>query len=387
MARLAGLELEQRVADWDGSPFTADSESHVSVWRKPPCGRPLSRRVRRPRSGARPAGRGPGGGSVGRSARWRGCSRTVVVPGRRAQLDGVPLIRRPRRTCPPPGRLLGVVAALAETLTVVPAGRPAGGSGPDVVGVPDGRVAPRCPAPQVARHQDLAKPAREHARHGSRREQVPGPGMGVEAAQPHLGVGVPDEVAGPAGRHGAVVANRAPARRPRPAASGRSSPWTETDCTAGGREEPRHLHRHPRALRGPPRGLTVGVGQVVGRSCADLAAPAAPSAATRVSSSPAGTSRHRRLEPRQPPASAPPGRPRPARRGTAPSGSSCRARAGRSPCARFGASRAVGDGVRVEPVGDPRASATSILSLIACKASRTRSCQLQSIASRCPLAR
>lgn len=35
MAQLAGLELEQRVAGWDGSPFTADSESHVSVWRKP----------------------------------------------------------------------------------------------------------------------------------------------------------------------------------------------------------------------------------------------------------------------------------------------------------------------------------------------------------------
>ena len=35
MARLAGLELEQRVADWNGSPFTSDSESHVSVWRKP----------------------------------------------------------------------------------------------------------------------------------------------------------------------------------------------------------------------------------------------------------------------------------------------------------------------------------------------------------------
>ncbi len=34
MAQLAGLELEQRIADWDGSPFTADSESHVSVWRK-----------------------------------------------------------------------------------------------------------------------------------------------------------------------------------------------------------------------------------------------------------------------------------------------------------------------------------------------------------------
>jgi SAM-dependent methyltransferase len=35
MARLAGLELEQRVADWNESPFTSDSESHVSVWRKP----------------------------------------------------------------------------------------------------------------------------------------------------------------------------------------------------------------------------------------------------------------------------------------------------------------------------------------------------------------
>jgi SAM-dependent methyltransferase len=35
MARLAGLTLEQRVADWHGAPFTSDSESHVSVWRKP----------------------------------------------------------------------------------------------------------------------------------------------------------------------------------------------------------------------------------------------------------------------------------------------------------------------------------------------------------------
>ncbi|MGW5421675.1 class I SAM-dependent DNA methyltransferase [Streptomyces sp. NPDC003943] len=35
MARIAGLELERRVADWDGSPFTQDSTKHVSVWRKP----------------------------------------------------------------------------------------------------------------------------------------------------------------------------------------------------------------------------------------------------------------------------------------------------------------------------------------------------------------
>lgn len=34
MAQLAGMELEERLADWDGTPFTSDSESHVSVWRK-----------------------------------------------------------------------------------------------------------------------------------------------------------------------------------------------------------------------------------------------------------------------------------------------------------------------------------------------------------------
>jgi SAM-dependent methyltransferase len=35
MARIAGLERERRVADWDGTPFTQDSTKHVSVWRKP----------------------------------------------------------------------------------------------------------------------------------------------------------------------------------------------------------------------------------------------------------------------------------------------------------------------------------------------------------------
>jgi SAM-dependent methyltransferase len=35
MARLAGLELEHRWADWHRSPFTADSSAHVSVWRRP----------------------------------------------------------------------------------------------------------------------------------------------------------------------------------------------------------------------------------------------------------------------------------------------------------------------------------------------------------------
>jgi SAM-dependent methyltransferase len=35
MAQLAGLELENRFADWHRSPFTDDSQRHVSVWRKP----------------------------------------------------------------------------------------------------------------------------------------------------------------------------------------------------------------------------------------------------------------------------------------------------------------------------------------------------------------
>ncbi|WP_134766509.1 class I SAM-dependent methyltransferase [Nocardioides sp. 1609] len=33
MARLAGMTLERRVADWTGTPFDGDSESHVSTWR------------------------------------------------------------------------------------------------------------------------------------------------------------------------------------------------------------------------------------------------------------------------------------------------------------------------------------------------------------------
>ena len=35
MARLAGRELRERWADWDRSPFTAESREHVSVWEKP----------------------------------------------------------------------------------------------------------------------------------------------------------------------------------------------------------------------------------------------------------------------------------------------------------------------------------------------------------------
>jgi hypothetical protein len=34
MARLAGLELEGRWGGWRGEPFTGESRTHVSVWRK-----------------------------------------------------------------------------------------------------------------------------------------------------------------------------------------------------------------------------------------------------------------------------------------------------------------------------------------------------------------
>jgi SAM-dependent methyltransferase len=35
MARIAGLRLKERWADWERTAFTSDSEQHVSVWQKP----------------------------------------------------------------------------------------------------------------------------------------------------------------------------------------------------------------------------------------------------------------------------------------------------------------------------------------------------------------
>jgi hypothetical protein len=37
MGRLAGFELESRHADWTGAELTAESASHVSVYRLPPA--------------------------------------------------------------------------------------------------------------------------------------------------------------------------------------------------------------------------------------------------------------------------------------------------------------------------------------------------------------
>jgi hypothetical protein len=35
MARIAGLTLRERWADWDRSPYTGDSPKHISVWERP----------------------------------------------------------------------------------------------------------------------------------------------------------------------------------------------------------------------------------------------------------------------------------------------------------------------------------------------------------------
>jgi hypothetical protein len=35
MARLAGMELRERWADWSREAFTSDSTKHISVWEKP----------------------------------------------------------------------------------------------------------------------------------------------------------------------------------------------------------------------------------------------------------------------------------------------------------------------------------------------------------------
>jgi hypothetical protein len=34
MARIAGMSLEARFGGWNGEPFTSESTSHVSVWRR-----------------------------------------------------------------------------------------------------------------------------------------------------------------------------------------------------------------------------------------------------------------------------------------------------------------------------------------------------------------
>jgi SAM-dependent methyltransferase len=49
MARLAGMSLRERWSDWARSPFTAESTSHVSLWRTPAEARaPESNRAVRP---------------------------------------------------------------------------------------------------------------------------------------------------------------------------------------------------------------------------------------------------------------------------------------------------------------------------------------------------
>lgn len=57
MAQLAGFELESRHADWVGSEFTAESRSHVSVYRIPLDRQPKDKKLARLRSNLRPGTR------------------------------------------------------------------------------------------------------------------------------------------------------------------------------------------------------------------------------------------------------------------------------------------------------------------------------------------
>jgi SAM-dependent methyltransferase len=52
MAQLAGFDLESRHADWSGADFTAESRSHVSVYRLPPAWRRPARALDEPQQTA-----------------------------------------------------------------------------------------------------------------------------------------------------------------------------------------------------------------------------------------------------------------------------------------------------------------------------------------------
>ena len=94
MAQLAGFELETRHADWTGAEFTAESRSHVSVYRLPVAAAAPNRRV-----AGRPAGEPqgcraaraaepPGAGALGRAGSR--VSRRSALPGWRRRTSARP---------------------------------------------------------------------------------------------------------------------------------------------------------------------------------------------------------------------------------------------------------------------------------------------------------
>ena len=100
--------------------------------------------------------------------------------------------RRIRRCCPdshcaPPWCFLGLVAGLAESLSVGVAGGPGFRVGFYVVDVPDRSVAPGCPAGLVPGADHSCQTGREGPGLGLHRCQFPGHRVQVEAPQGHRG--------------------------------------------------------------------------------------------------------------------------------------------------------------------------------------------------------
>jgi hypothetical protein len=83
-----------------------------------------------------------------------------------------------------PGGFLGVVAGLAETLTVAAAGRPVVGHRLRMVGVPDGCVTPRRSTDLVPKPDEPGQATLEAPTAGVHRDQLTVPGAAVEAAEP-----------------------------------------------------------------------------------------------------------------------------------------------------------------------------------------------------------
>src|SRR4051812_2381654 len=116
------------------------------------------------------------------------------------------MCRRARsRSGAPPGSLLGVVARLAETLTVEGVGVAFLGDTRGMVGVADGGIAPRGAADLVAQPDEAGQAGWEEARAGLHVHQLAGARAGVEPPYPHrfaLGARIRDDLARELGRDG-----------------------------------------------------------------------------------------------------------------------------------------------------------------------------------------
>src|SRR5690242_16758196 len=123
-------------------------------------------------------------GSVPDGRHDAGWARDVTVTCRKNRLDRMTAGGRggPRS---PAVSLFRVVAGLAEPLAVVETGGPVLAVGDHVVGVPDGRLAPRRTADLVAESDEPGESTREASAPRVAGDQLASRGVGIEAMQPH----------------------------------------------------------------------------------------------------------------------------------------------------------------------------------------------------------